>query len=66
VSHSLSHIKELPPTVYQIDLFELESDSIVFFLYLSGDRLYTAGDKNLRLYLMSDHTSPIATYKLGG
>ena len=33
---------------------------------LSGDRLYTETDKNLYVYLMSDLTSPIATYPLGG
>jgi hypothetical protein len=38
----------------------------VSFVYLSGDRLYTAGDKTLYVYSMSDHTSPIATYPLCG
>ena len=35
-------------------------------MYLSGDRLYTAADKTLYVYSMSDFTSPIATYPLGG
>ena len=35
-------------------------------MHLSGDRLYTETDKNLYVYLMSDLTSPIATYQLGG
>ena len=34
-------------------------------MYLSGDRLYTAGDETLYVYSMSDHRSPIATYQLG-
>jgi hypothetical protein len=39
----------------------------VYFVYLSGDRLYTAEeDKTLYVYSMSDHRSPIATYPLGG
>jgi hypothetical protein len=39
----------------------------VFFVYLSGDRLYTAGgDYTLYVYSKSDHRSPIATYPLGG
>ena len=28
--------------------------------------MYTAGDETLYVYSMSDHTSPIATYQLGG
>jgi hypothetical protein len=44
-----------------------ESDDTVSLVYLSGDRLYTAGgDETLYVYSMSDHTSPIATYQLGG
>jgi hypothetical protein len=35
-------------------------------VHLSGDRLYTGTDKTLYVYSMSDHTSPIATYQLGG
>jgi hypothetical protein len=62
---ALNHFKELPATFSQIDL--TESGQQVYFVYLSGDRLYTAGgDKTLYVYSMSDHTSPIATYQLGG
>ena len=61
---ALNHLKELPATVSQIDL--TLSYRQVFFVYLSGDRLYTATDKTLFVYSMSDHTSPIATYQLYG
>ena len=61
---ALNHLKELPATVSQIDL--TESYRLVFFVYLSGDRLYTAAGESLYVYSMSDHTSPIATYQLGG
>ena len=61
---ALNHFKDLPSTVSQIDLPNGEYQ--VFFVYLSGDRLYTAGDETLYVYSMSDHTSPIATYQLGG
>ena len=64
VSHSLSHLNELFTSFSQIDL--PKSEYIVFFVYLSGDRLYTAADETLFVYSMSDHTSPIATYRLGG
>ena len=38
----------------------------LYFVYLSGDRLYTAGgDETLYVYSMSDQTSHIATYYLG-
>ena len=44
-----------------------KSGYLVHFVYLSGDRLYTAGeDETLYVYSMSDHRSPIATYPLGG
>ena len=59
---ALNHLKELPATVSQIDL--PESYDKVYFVYLSGDRLYTAADKTMYVYSMSDHTSPIATYQL--
>jgi hypothetical protein len=59
---ALDHLKEFPSTVSQIDLPE----GYVFFVYLSGDRLYTVADWTLYVYSMSDHTSPIATYQLGG
>jgi hypothetical protein len=61
---ALNHLKELPSTVSQIYL--PESNEPVYFVYLSGDRLYTATDKTLYVYSMSDHTSPIATYQLSG
>jgi hypothetical protein len=63
---ALNHLKDLPSTVSQIDL--PASDYYpVSFVYISGDRLYTvAGDETLYVYSMSDHTSPIATYQLGG
>jgi hypothetical protein len=59
---ALNHLKELPATVFQIYL--PESDNIVYFVYLSGDRLYTSADETLYVYSMIDHTSPIATYQL--
>jgi hypothetical protein len=36
------------------------------FVYLNGDRLYTEADNTLYVYSKSHHTSPIATYPLGG
>ena len=39
---------------------------MLFFVYLSADRLYTAADITLYVYSMSDFKSPIATYPLGG
>jgi hypothetical protein len=63
---ALNHLKDLPSTISQIDLPESKSDS-VSFVYLTGDRLYTAGyDETLYVYSLSDHTSPIATYQLDG
>ena len=38
----------------------------VYFVYLSGERLYTEAERTLYVYSMSDHTSPIAAYRLGG
>ena len=35
-------------------------------MYLNGDRLYTERGKNLYVYSLSDPSSPIATYPLGG
>jgi hypothetical protein len=61
---ALNHLKELPYTVSQIYLPEI--GNTVNFIYLSGDRLYTAADTTLYVYSMSDHTSPIATYQLVG
>ena len=57
------NLKELPTTVSQIEL--PESEYIVRFVYLSGDRLYTAADENLYVYSLSDHTTPLFTYQVG-
>jgi len=35
-------------------------------MYLNGDRLYTERGENLYVYSLSDPSSPIATYPLGG
>jgi hypothetical protein len=35
-------------------------------VYLSGDRLFTAADKTLYVFSMTDLRSPIATYPLDG
>ena len=43
-----------------------ERGDTVCFVYLSGHRLYTVADKTLYVYSMSDHTYPIATYRLVG
>jgi hypothetical protein len=64
VSHSFSHFKELSSTVSQIDLGE-SNGTRVLFVYLSGERLYTADYGTLYVYSMSDHASPIATYQIG-
>jgi hypothetical protein len=61
---ALNDLNWLPSTRTQIDL--PKSYNQVYFVYLSGDRLYTTKDKTLYVYSMSDHTSPIATYKQGG
>ena len=43
-----------------------KSKECVYFVYLSLDRLYTATDETLYVYLIREHKSPIATYKLEG
>ena len=43
-----------------------KSDERVFFVHLSGDRLYTEADKTLYVYSVSDLTLPICTYPLDG
>jgi hypothetical protein len=58
---ALDHIKEFPFTTSQLDL---PRSNKVFFVYLSGEKLYKASDKTLYVYLVSDITSPIATYSL--
>jgi hypothetical protein len=35
-------------------------------VYLNGDRLYTERGENLYVYSLSDFSSPVATYPLGG
>jgi hypothetical protein len=45
---------------------EPAGDDKVYFVYLNGDRLYTERGKNLYVYSLSDPSSPIATYPLGG
>ena len=64
VSYSLLHHKELTSTISQVDL--PAGDDRVLFVYLNGDRLYTEIVKNLYVYSLSDLSSPIATYPLGG
>ena len=64
VSHSLLHINDLPFTTSQINLPDGGFDGHVKFVQLNGDKLYTAADKTLYVYLVSDTTSPIATYSL--
>ena len=64
VSYSLLHTDDHSPIISQVDL--ADCGDAVFFVYLSGNRLYTAADKTLYVYSMSDLTSPIATYPLGG
>jgi hypothetical protein len=61
VSHSLFHRNDLPFTTSQVDLPE---SGYVHFVLLSGDKLYTAADKTLYVYLLSDITSPVVTYSL--
>ena len=64
MSRSLLNINDLNHTTSQLDLPHPEYS--VCFVYLSGDKLYTAADETLYVYLVSDITSPIATYLLGG
>jgi hypothetical protein len=60
VSQSLLHKNNLTHTTSQVDL--PPSEYSVKFVYLSGDKLYTAAYKTLYVYLVNDITSPIATY----
>jgi hypothetical protein len=62
VSHSLLHANDLSHSTSQVDL--PPCSEIVFFVYLSGDKLFTAAYKTLYVYLVSDITSPISTYSL--
>jgi hypothetical protein len=45
---------------------DLPGDDEVCFVYLNGDRLYTERGENLYVHSLSDLSSPIATYPLGG
>ena len=63
VSHSLLHRNDIPCTTSQVEIPDLES-GYVSFVYLSGDKLFTAEGRTLYVYLVSDTTSPIATYSL--
>jgi hypothetical protein len=60
----LNHIKELPFTTSQLDLYGIYGSGSVNFVYLSGDKLYTAYNRTLYVFLMSDITSSIAAYSL--
>jgi hypothetical protein len=60
VSRSLLHRNDLPCTISQVDF----GNYCVRFVYLSEDKLYTAADKTLYVYLLSDLTSPSSTYPL--
>jgi len=64
VSRSLLHINDLTHNNSQVDL--PPESNYVSFVYLSGDKLYTAAYDTLYVYLVSDITSPIATYSLSG
>jgi hypothetical protein len=64
VSFSFLRHNELTSTISQVDLPTGDND--LSFVYLNGDRLYTERSKNLYVYSLSDISSPIATYPLGG
>jgi serine/threonine protein kinase len=58
---------ELRSSLIKISLINLPASKwISSFVLVWGDRLYTAADKTLHVYSLSDLTSPIATYPLGG
>ena len=59
VSHSLLHRNDIPCTISQVDL---PCSGYIEFVYLSGDKLYTAYDETLYVYLLSNIASPIACY----
>jgi hypothetical protein len=61
---ALQHIPKLPQTVTKVD-FEDGYDPVTM-VYLNEDRLYTEVDTILRVYLLKDLTTPIATYPLKG
>ena len=55
------HRADLPCKISKVDI---PDSGYVFFVYLSGEKVYTAVDKTMYVYLVSDTTSPIATYSL--
>ena len=62
--NALNHLKELPATLSQIDFRKIPN--IIYFVYLSEERLYSATYKTLYVYSMSDNESPIGNYELKG
>ena len=62
---ALEHIEELPRIISKV-IIPGTGYNAVFLVLLSGDRLFTEADETLNVYLMSDFTSPIATYDLPG
>ena len=62
VSHSFLHKNDLPFATFQVDL--PPESGIVYFVYLSGEKLYSAAARTLHVYLLSEITSHIATYSL--
>ncbi len=65
VSYSLLHHKELPSAISLVDL-PARYDNEVFFIYLNEDRLYSEVNGTLYVSSVSELSSPIATYTLGG
>jgi hypothetical protein len=63
VSYSLLNHEELTSAISELDVPE---DHYLYFVYLNGDRLYTERCWNLNVFLLSDLSSPIATYPLCG
>ena len=59
VSRSLLQRNSLPCATSQVDL---PGSGSVFFVHLTGDILYIAAGETLYVYLVSEITSPIATY----
>jgi hypothetical protein len=64
VSHSLKHIEEFKCQISPIDL--PESDFQVSFIQIFEGRFYLEANKTLFVYSMSDTTSPIDSYPIGG
>jgi hypothetical protein len=64
VSRSLFHLNDNSSKTSQVDLPSMSD--YVYFVYLSGDKLYTSANDTLYVYLVSEITSPIATYLLRG